>query len=54
MAFGGGIPLSSNPDDRFEAYLCLRSPQFLRDLLARLDMPDSPQGPIAPELPKAA
>jgi hypothetical protein len=53
-AYGGSIPLSSNPDDRFEAYLCLRSPEFLRDLLALLDVPDSPQGPIAPELPKAA
>jgi hypothetical protein len=54
MAYGGSIPLSSSPDDRFEAYLCLRSPEFLRDLLALLDMPDSLHGPIAPELPKAA
>jgi hypothetical protein len=54
MAYGGSIPLSSNLDDRFEAYLCLRSPEFLRDLLARIDMPGSPQGPIAPELPQAA
>jgi hypothetical protein len=43
MAYGGGIPLSSNPDDRFEAYLCLRSPEFLRDLLAQLDVPNPPK-----------
>jgi hypothetical protein len=36
MAYGGSIPLLPNPDDRFEAYLCLRSPDFLRDLLAQL------------------
>jgi hypothetical protein len=54
MAYGGSIRLSSNPDDRFEAYLCLRTPEFLRDLLALLDMRDPPQGPITPELPKAA
>jgi hypothetical protein len=54
MAHRGSIPLSSDRDDRFEAYLCLRSLEFLRNLLALLDMPDSPQGPIAPKLPKAA
>lgn len=54
MAYRGGIPLCADPADRFEAYLCLRSPEFLRELLALFDMPDSPPKPVEPELPQAA
>jgi hypothetical protein len=48
MAYGGNIPFCSDAADRFEAYVCLRSPEFLRDLLALLDMPDAK--PSEPEL----
>jgi hypothetical protein len=54
MAYGGNIPLCSDPADRFEAYLSLRSPELLLDLLALLDMPDYPPRPTDPELPRAA
>jgi hypothetical protein len=37
MAYEGGGPLLSDPADRFEAYLCLRGSDFLRELLALLD-----------------
>ena len=54
MVYRGGIPLLSDPAERFEAYLDLRSPEFLRGLLALLDMPDSSEGSIANQLPHAA
>jgi hypothetical protein len=53
MAYVGRIPLLSDPADRFEAYLCLREPDFFRELLALLDMPDSPTKSTGPELPRA-
>jgi len=40
MKHGGDLPLCPDRADRFEAYLLLRSPEFLRDLLALLDMAD--------------
>jgi hypothetical protein len=52
MAYGGNIPLRSDTTDRFEAYLCLRTPEYLRDLLALLDVPEAE--PPAPELQRAA
>jgi hypothetical protein len=52
MAYQGNIPFCPDPAKRFEAYLCVRSPEFLQDLLARLDMPDSPPRPTEPELPR--
>ncbi len=54
MAYRGATPLCADPADRFEAYLRLRSPEFLRDLLALLDLPDSPPRPTEPALPHAA
>jgi hypothetical protein len=54
MEYGGNSPLCPDPAERFEAYLSLRSPEFLRDFLALLDMPDSPPKPTEPELPRAA
>lgn len=54
MTYRGGLPLCSDPADRFEAYLCLRSPDFYQDLLALLDMPDAPVKPTEPELSQAA
>jgi hypothetical protein len=54
MAFEGGVPLLPDPADRFEAYLSLRGPDFLRELLALLDMPE-PAGKLTEsELRRAA
>src|SRR5258708_7596724 len=50
----GRIPLVADPTERFEAYLSLRSPEFLRDLLALLDMPDAPRKPAEPGLLRVA
>jgi hypothetical protein len=41
LAYPGGVPLSSNPAEQLEKYLAIHSPDSLRGLLARLDMPDS-------------
>lgn len=38
----GKAPVSQDLSEQFERYLALREPEFLRGLLARLDMPDSP------------
>jgi hypothetical protein len=54
MAYSGMPPLCDDPADRFEAYLCLRSPELLRDLLALLDIPDPLPKPIEQKLPQAA
>jgi hypothetical protein len=54
MAYEGGVPLLSDPADRLEAYLCLRGPEFLRDLLALLDMPDAVGKSKERGLPRAA
>jgi hypothetical protein len=54
MAYRGDLPLSPDPADRFEAYLCLRCPEFLQDLVALLDMPDAPSKPTEWGLPRAA
>ena len=44
IEYSAAFPLCGDPADRFEAYLYLRSPEFLRDLLALLDVPE-PAGP---------
>jgi hypothetical protein len=54
MAYRGDLPLCPDPTDRFEAYLCLRCLEFLRDLLALLDMPDASSKPTERGLPRAA
>jgi len=52
--YSAALPLCDDPADRFEAYLCLRHAEFLRDLLALLDMPDSLAKPASPNLSRAA
>lgn len=54
MEYSAAVPLCDDPADRFEAYLCLRSPEFLRDLLALLDVPDSLPKPPGPHWSRAA
>lgn len=54
MAFGRYSPISSNLDERFEAHLSLRRPEFLRDLLALLDLPEEDPQPSAPVIARAA
>jgi hypothetical protein len=54
MEYSAASPLCVDPADRFEAYLDLRSPEFLRDLLALLDMPDSLPRPAGANLSRAA
>jgi hypothetical protein len=54
LAYGGAIRLLPDPADLFEAYLCLRPLDFLRDLLVLLDMPESPGKSTMPNLPQAA
>jgi hypothetical protein len=49
MEYSAVRPLCDDPADRFEAYLYLRPPEFLRDLLALLDMPDSIAKPAGPD-----
>jgi hypothetical protein len=48
-----GTPICSDPADRFEALLEIRSPEFLRSLMELLDMPDSPPGKSEPGLSQA-
>ena len=50
MEYSAASPLCDNPADRFEAYLDLRSTEFLRDLLALLDMPEPLRKPAGPDL----
>lgn len=55
MTLGGSPPLCEHePADRFEAYLCLRSPEFLQVLLELLEMPDPLPKPSDPQLLRAA
>ena len=54
MEYSSDPPLCPDPADRLEALLCHRCPEFLRDLLALLDMPDAPSKPTEPDLPRAA
>jgi len=54
IEYSAAFPLCDDPADRFEAYLCLRSLEFLRDLLALLDMPDSLTKLAGPNLSRAA
>jgi hypothetical protein len=54
MEYSPAPPLCDDPADRFEAYLYLRPPEFLRDLLVLLDMPDSLSKPAEPNLSRAA
>jgi hypothetical protein len=49
MEYSAARPLCDDPADRFEAYLYLRPPESLRDLLALLDMPDSLAKPAGPD-----
>lgn len=54
MEYSAASPFCDDPADRFEAYLDLRCPEFLRELLALLDMPDSLPKPAGPTLSWAA
>jgi hypothetical protein len=54
LAYERRIPLVTDPADRLEAYLCHRSPEFLRELLALLDIPDAHGKPAASALLQAA
>jgi hypothetical protein len=54
MEYSADLPLCDDPADRFEAYLSLQRPEFLRDLLALLDMPDSLPKPAGSNLSRAA
>jgi hypothetical protein len=54
MAYQGSAPICEGLDDRIEAYLCLRTPELLRDLLALLDMPDDLANPVATAFSRAA
>ena len=46
MAYGGRPSLCPDPAELFEAYLLLRGSEFLRDLLALLDMPEIVPKPL--------
>jgi len=50
MEYSAASPLCDDRADRFEAYLDHRSPEFLRELLALLDMPDSLPKSVGPNL----
>jgi hypothetical protein len=54
IAFGPYSPISANLDERFEAYLSLRRPEFLRDLLALLELPEEDPQPSAPLIARVA
>ncbi len=54
MAHPGMPPLCDDPADRFEAYLSLRSLEWLRDLLGLLDIPDPLPKRAEPKWPQAA
>lgn len=54
MEYPGNPPICNDPADRFEAHLSLRSPEFLQDLVALLEISDPlPREPAA-EFPRAA
>jgi hypothetical protein len=54
MEYSAASPLCDDPADRFEMYLDLRTPEFLRGLLALLDMPDPLPKLAGPSLSRAA
>jgi hypothetical protein len=54
LAYEAREPLVVDAADRFEAYLCHRSPEYLRQLLALLDMAGPFGKQAEPELLRAA